>query len=317
MQGRFANRPCSKTQNEDCDNNSLFSGTVKLFFNRVAIVGVGLLGGSVGLALKARGLCEKVVGLGRSRASIEAGLKAGAIDEAVDEFPEAAAGADLIVVSTPVGSIAGIIAEMESSLEEKCVITDVGSVKWTIVEAVERMYRAGPRFVGSHPFTGSEKKGVQHASADLFKGATVFVTPTPATDPDVAATVRDMWKRVGGNVVEMTPVDHDRVVAQTSHLPHIVAALLVAGLRTLPEDRAGLVGKGFLDTTRIASSDPEMWADICMNNPKEIREAMATLRSDLEEFDLYLSEGEYEKLFDFFSSAKRMRDVLNRKNQHG
>lgn len=290
---------------------------MSLFFNRVAIIGVGLLGGSVGLALKTRGICGKVVGLGRSRASIEAGLRASAIDEAVGEFPEAAAGADLIVVSTPVGSIAGIIAEMESSLEENCIITDVGSAKWTIVSAVEKMRRASPRFVGSHPFTGSEKKGVQHASADLFEGATVFLTPTPATDPEVANVVREMWECVGGNVVEMPPEAHDRVVAQTSHLPHIVAALLVAGLRTLPEDHGGLVGKGFLDTTRIASSDPEMWADICMNNPEEIREAMATLRNDLEEFDLYLSEGEYEKLFDFFSSAKRMRDLLNQKNQNG
>lgn len=129
-----------------------------LFFDRVAIIGVGLLGGSVGLTLKARGLCGKVIGLGRSPASVEAGLEMGAIDEAADELVEAAAGADLVVVCTPVGSVAGVIEEVESFLEEDCVITDVGSTKQDIVRAVEQLRRAGSMFVGSHPMAGSEKK---------------------------------------------------------------------------------------------------------------------------------------------------------------
>ena len=282
-----------------------------VFFNRVAIIGIGLLGGSVGLALKAKGICGKIVGVGRSRSSIETGLSMGAVDEAVADLSQAAAGADLVVVCTPVGSIARIIAEMDDSLGDSCVVTDVGSTKRSIVTAVERLRRAGPKFVGSHPLTGSEKKGVQHASAELFEGATVFLTPTASTNRRVTEIVRGMWERLGGSAVELKPEIHDRVVAQTSHLPHVIAAMLVAGVRTLPKEYADLTGKGFLDTTRIASSDPEMWADICMNNSSEIRAAMATLRSDLDEFDLHLNEDRYEKVFEFFRSVKTVRDSLN------
>ena len=285
-----------------------------LFFDKVAIIGVGLLGGSVGLTLKARGMCGKVIGLGRSPASVEAGLEMGAIDEAADELVEAAAGADLVVVCTPVSSVAGVIEEVESFLEEDCVITDVGSTKQDIVRAVEQLRRAGSMFVGSHPMAGSEKKGVRNASAGLFDGATVFLTPTPSTDERAAGVIREMWERFGGKIVELEPEIHDRVMARTSHLPHIVAALLVAGLRVLEEERIGLVGKGFLDTTRIASSDPEMWADICMSNLEEVREAVVTLRDDLDEFNLYLTEGEYEKIFEFFRSVKTLRDSFDRES---
>ncbi|NQU08089.1 MAG: prephenate dehydrogenase [Candidatus Abyssubacteria bacterium] len=285
-----------------------------LFFDKVAIIGVGLLGGSVGLTLKARGMCGKVIGLGRSPASVEAGLEMGAIDEAAGELVEAAAGADLVVVCTPVGSVAGVIEEVESFLEEDCVITDVGSTKQDIVRAVEQLRRAGSMFVGSHPMAGSEKKGVRNASAGLFDGATVFLTPTPSTDERTAGVIREMWERFGGKIVELEPEIHDRVMARTSHLPHIVAALLVAGLRVLEEKRMGLVGKGFLDTTRIASSDPEMWADICMSNLEEVREAVVTLRNDLDEFNLYLTEGEYEKIFEFFRSVKTLRDSFDRES---
>jgi prephenate dehydrogenase len=253
-------------------------------------------------------MCGKIIGVGRSRASVEAGLEMGAIDEAVDEPSDVRA--DLVVVCTPVGSVAGIIDDLENSLDDECIITDVGSTKAGIVQAVERLARLGRRFVGSHPLAGSEKKGVQHASADLFQGATVFMTPTPETDPAVAAVVREMWERFGGKVMELDPQLHDSVVATTSHVPHIVAALLVAGLRTLREEHAGLVGKGFLDTTRIASSDPEMWADICMNNLEEIRESLVGFRNDIEEFELYLSEGDYDRILEFFKSVKQVRDSL-------
>ncbi|MBI5115509.1 prephenate dehydrogenase/arogenate dehydrogenase family protein [Candidatus Poribacteria bacterium] len=286
------------------------------FFDKVAIIGVGLLGGSVGLALKARGMCGKVVGVGRSQSSIEAGLRVGAIDEATEEVVDAAKGANLVVVSTPVGSVAGIIAELENSIESDCIITDVGSTKRSIVYEVEQLRRAGPRFVGSHPLAGSERKGVQHASASLFENAFVFVTLTPVTDRSAANEIREMWKQLGGKVVDLEPDAHDRIVARTSHSPHIVAALLVAGLRALPEEYSKLVGKGFLDTTRIASSDPEMWADICISNAEEIKEALATLRDDLDEFEMYLNEGEYEKFFDFFNSIKRLRDSLNQKDSN-
>lgn len=276
----------------------------------MAIIGIGLVGGSVGLALKAKGLSKKIVGLGRSRSSIEAGQEIGAIDEVATGLAEAVAEANLVVVCTPVGSIAGIIAEMESMLDDDCIITDVGSTKRNIVYAVEQLSRAGSMFVGSHPLAGSEKKGARHASGDLFKGATVFLTPTPMTDTLVMETIREMWECFGGKVVELDPAVHDRIVARTSHLPHIFAAMLVACLRSLPIDSMGLMGKGFLDTTRIASSDPEMWADICVDNLDEIREAIFSLREDLDEFEMYMNEGEYEKIIEFFSSAKLLRDSL-------
>jgi len=270
------------------------------------------LGGSIGLALKARGLCGKVVGLSRSRVSIKTGLEIGAIDEAVDELPDAAVGADLVIVCTPVGVVGGIIAEMESRLDDDCIITDVGSTKVEIIDAVEQLPRAGARFVGSHPMAGSEKKGVRHASADLFDGAAVFVTPGDSADAAVTEAVEEMWKRLGSNVVRVDPRTHDRIVARISHLPHILASLLIANLRALDEEHTEVVGTGFLDTTRIASSDPEMWADICMSNPEEIREAIVDLRNDLDEFDMYLAEGEYERILEFFESMKLVRDSFNR-----
>jgi len=270
------------------------------------------LGGSIGLALKARGLCGKVVGLGRSRVSIKTGLEIGAIDEAVDELPDAAVGADLVIVCTPVGVVGGIIAEMESRLDDDCIITDVGSTKVEIIDAVEQLPRAGARFVGSHPMAGSEKKGVRHASADLFDGAAVFVTPGDSVDAAVTEAVEEMWERLGSNVVRVDPRTHDRIVARISHLPHILASLLIANLRALDEEHTEVVGTGFLDTTRIASSDPEMWADICMSNPEEIREAIVDLRNDLDEFDMYLAEGEYERILEFFESMKLVRDSFNR-----
>jgi prephenate dehydrogenase len=288
-----------------------------LFFDRAVIVGMGLLGGSVGLALKAGKTCGKVVGVGRSPASIEAGLKIGAIDEAFDEPSDAAAGADLVVVCTPVGSVGGIIAEMESRLDDDCIITDVGSTKLEVVRAVEQLPRAGARFVGSHPMAGSEKKGVSHASADLFDGATVIVTPGEGADSGVTKAVEDMWESFGGEVVLLDPETHDRVVARTSHLPHIAAALLVANLRSLDEDQGELIGNGFLDTTRIASSDPEMWTDICMSNPDQIREAIVDLRNDLDEFDTFLDEGDYENIFAFFEAMKQARDSINQEDPYG
>jgi prephenate dehydrogenase len=288
-----------------------------LFYDKVAIIGVGLLGGSVGLALKDREMCGKIVGLGRSSASIEAGLKIGAIDESADELIDAAAGADLIVVSTPVGAVPGIIEEMESLLEDECIITDVGSAKGEIVRAVEQMPRAAAAYIGSHPLAGSEKKGVLNASADLFEDAIVFLTPTETTDPARTAAVTELWELLGGKVVELDPDVHDHIVARTSHLPHIIAALLVANLRALDPEHAGLVGKGFLDTTRIASSDPEMWADICLSNPEQIREAIVELRSDLDEFDLFIDEGDYGNILEFFGSMKSVRDSFNRNPQNG
>jgi prephenate dehydrogenase len=268
-----------------------------LYFEKTAIIGVGLVGGSVGL--------------GRSRASVEKGLEQGAIDEAVENVQEAVDAADLIVVCTPVGSIAGIIAEMNKSIDEDCIITDVGSTKQNLVRAVEQLPRARSRFVGSHPLAGSEKKGVQYARADLFEGATVFLTPTPTTNKDVASKAREMWQCLGGRVVEFEPDVHDRIVAYTSHLPHICAALLVTCLRSLPDGNMPLMGKGFLDSTRIASSDPEMWADICMENIDEIRQALFSLRKDLDEFELYLDESEYERILEFFRTAKRVRDSFD------
>ncbi|RJP74615.1 MAG: prephenate dehydrogenase/arogenate dehydrogenase family protein [Candidatus Abyssobacteria bacterium SURF_17] len=282
------------------------------YFDKVTIIGVGLIGGSLGLGLKAKHMCGKVVGIGRSPTSVEKGLRMGAIDEAGRELTEAAKGADLILICTPVGSVASIVEQMESSLKEGCFITDVGSTKGSIVRAVEELARVGARFVGSHPLAGSEKKGVAHASASLFEGATVFLTPTARTTPAVAETIKEMWGCLGGNVVELTPSAHDRILARTSHLPHIMAALLVSGLNALDKGCNHLVGKGFLDTTRIASSDPEMWADICLANSQEIREALAALGTEMEQFDRYLSAHDHDEVFAFFNVAKALRDSLNR-----
>jgi len=276
-------------------------------FGRVAIVGVGLLGGSVGLALKQRGLADTVAGVGRRESSLAAARRAGAVDSTTLDLAAGVRDADLIVFATPVSRIRQLIPAAAPSLHAGQVATDVGSSKQTIVQAAEAALEGGASFVGAHPMAGSEKRSVQFARPDLFEGALCFVTPTPRTPPYATERVTELWRALGGRVRLIDPATHDRTVAAVSHAPHVVASALVNGL-----DKAalGAAGPGFADLTRIASSDPDLWAEICAENAQQIADALSCTAEQLTALAHALRQGNVDALRTHFQQAKQKRDSL-------
>jgi len=238
---------------------------------QVTIIGVGLLGGSAGLALKARCPRARVCGVGRRKASLDKALEVGAIDAAYLEAAEPAADSDLVILATPVGAFAVYLRAVAPVLKDSAIVTDVGSTKGAVVRIAGEIL--GPRgpFVGSHPMAGSEQKGPAFARADLFDGATCIVTPTPRTPPAAVRRVEAFWRMLGMRTVRMKPADHDRVLAKVSHLPHVLASLLVM----LPDRKAlDAAATGFRDMTRLAAGDPEVWRDVLLTNRREILRAI-------------------------------------------
>src|SRR5262245_19610456 len=222
----------------------------------LTIVGVGLIGGSVGLAAKRRGLAERVLGAGRQRASLDRALALGAIDEGLLDLSAAVHRADLAVFCTPVDGIAAQVLAAAPGCAAGTLLTDAGSTKAAIVRGVEGRLPDGVAFVGSHPLAGSEKRGPEHADPDLFLGRLAVVTQTPRTDPAALERTAAFWRALGSRVRVMSPEEHDRALALTSHLPHLMAAAL-AGV--LPPELHELTAGGFRDTTRVAAGEPSLW----------------------------------------------------------
>lgn len=274
--------------------------------NRVAILGVGLLGGSFGLAIRRNYPASRVIGFSRTRSSRDAALLRGAVDEATDDARSACRDADLVVVATPVDRIAELAIVAAEVSRPDAMVTDLGSTKAEIVKAVEADRLARGKYVGAHPIAGGERTGAEHAREDLFRGRPVVLTPTSKTDPERLARSVEMWGGLGGQVVVMSPEDHDRNLASTSHVPHLVASML-AGL--LPEQARDLVGSGWLDTTRIASGDPEMWASICLANRDAIADVLDQASCSLRNFREAVLAGDRDRLFRLLESAKRQRDA--------
>jgi prephenate dehydrogenase len=273
----------------------------------VTVVGVGLLGGSAALAIKAHYSRVKIAGVGRRESSLARALDAGAIDTAHLDASEPAARADLVILSTPVGAFAGHMRAMAHVLRPHAVVTDVGSTKAGVVRTGERILGPGGPFVGSHPMAGSERTGPEFARADLFAGATCIVTPTPRTPERRVRAVERFWRDLGAVTLRMTPAAHDKAVARVSHAPHVLAALIVAMQRRgdLP-----LAGTGFLDATRIASGSPEMWREIVMTNRTAILAAIDELDEGLMHFRDLLDLGDAAGIEKFLARAKARRDEL-------
>jgi len=234
---------------------------------RLTIIGVGLLGGSIGLASRRRISDVKIMGCGHREASLERAQDVGAIDEWTLDPADAVRDADLVVVCTPVGQVGPWLAKIADHLKPGAIVTDVGSTKSAIVTAGERVIRRPAFFVGSHPMAGSEKRGVEVARAELFEGATCVVTRTDATDEAAATIVEDFWDTLGARVVRHTPAEHDRLVALVSHVPHAVAGALM-GIQT--DASLDLHGRGLLDTTRVAGGDADLWRDILIDNSANV-----------------------------------------------
>ena len=242
-------------------------------FRTMVIAGVGLIGGSLALAARERGLVERVVGYGRNEKTLRRGRKIGILDGyflSPEEFP---ADADLLVLATPVGAIAPVTRSFLPRIHPGCLISDVGSVKRRVVADMERLLKGGPPFVGAHPIAGSDQWGPDAARADLFVRRRCILTPTVRSDPRAVRRLRVFWRRVGARVELMDVRLHDRILGVVSHLPHVAASALVNALeRTRIEslDLAEYCGSGFRDTTRIAAGRPELWRDICLLNREAV-----------------------------------------------
>ena len=248
---------------------------MSLHFTKAAIIGVGLIGGSLGMILRRKGLASSVVGVGRRLENLKTAVKLGAIDRYVVDPKDGVKDAELIVLATPVDTYDRHLKEWASSLKPGAIVTDVGSVKGKLVELSERAMPEGVHFVGAHPIAGKEKTGVAEGSEHLFSGARCILTPTMHTNHHALEQVRIMWQETGSTVLTMDPHLHDQILGAVSHLPHVAAFALMNALidirAQVPSlDLAGHSGGGLRDTTRIAASSPEMWRDIFLWNRENV-----------------------------------------------
>jgi len=276
-------------------------------FKTVAVVGVGLIGGSIGLALRQRGLAERVIGIGRRQTTLRTARRVGAVTNTTVELPKGVAEAELVVVCTPVGRIVEHVRQVAQSCPEGTLITDAGSTKEAIVAALDGTLPRNCRFLGGHPLAGSERGGPGNASADLFEGRVAILTPTKNTRAEDFDTLEQFWSDLGSVVIQMPPAEHDRALALTSHLPHALSAALAA---CLPETYFRLAGTGFLDTTRLASGDPELWRQIFSANRANVLAALDKFMERLAAIAGAIRQGDDKALEDMLAAAKRNRDAL-------
>ncbi len=278
---------------------------------RLVVIGVGLIGGSFALALKARGQVRHVIGVGRSAANLAQARALGIID-AVASAPDAVRGADFVLIATPVGQMETRLKELEPLLDAGAVVTDGGSTKSDVVCAARRVLGAKiEQFVPAHPIAGSEKSGAGAAMADLFVGRRTVLTPIAENPPAAIARVRTAWETCGANVVTMSATEHDRVLGVTSHLPHVLAyalmdQVLTAGQRALLLDNAGT---GFRDFTRLASGQPQMWRDILLSNRTALIAAMDGFDASLAKLRAAIAREDGELLDQIFSASRDQRDA--------
>lgn len=281
-----------------------------MLWNKITIVGVGLLGGSLGLAVKHRRLARQVAGYVRREASVTECVDVGAVDFATTDLLAAVWDADLVILCTPLGQMRSLVKQLLPALKRGAIVTDVGSVKLSVVNEVEFLIQnAGAHFIGSHPMAGGEQTGVSAARADLFESAVCVVTPTPQSHRAGLRKVVQFWKRMGGSVLSLSPETHDALVSRSSHLPHLVAVTLAASVLDpkRPKQQGVLCATGFRDTTRIASGSPEMWRDIALSNRAQLRVALDEFVRELQGVQKILRRGKAVEVEGLFHTAKERR----------
>ena len=281
--------------------------------NRMAVIGVGLIGGSLARVLRQKGAVSEVVGIGRGEANLKRGVELGVLDSYSLDPCEGVRGADLVFIATPVCSIPAVVAQIAPFLSPGCIVTDGGSVKEFVVAACEPLMPAGTFFVGGHPIAGTEHSGVEASFATLYQGKRCIVTPTANTDAAALEKVVELWKLAGSTVPLMSPEQHDRMVAAISHLPHMVAYSLVNavdGYDRFGGELLSFSAGGFRDFTRIASSDPVMWRDIALTNREAILETMDFFSGYLEKLRDLVAAGDAGGLETFFLNSKQKRDAI-------
>ncbi len=283
-------------------------------FNRMVIVGVGLIGGSLAIAGRRKGLVKEIIGVGRGAANLKEAVKLNIIDNFTFDISEAVKGADLIVLATPVGSFEKLVRQMRYSMNNGATITDVGSVKGRMVSRLEKLLPKGIYFVAGHPIAGKEKSRVKAASHMLFEGTKCILTPTKKTDASALKKIKALWRAVGAEVVLMDPMLHDKVLGAVSHLPHAAAYSIVNTVAEIKKDGNNFIafsGGGFKDFTRIAASSPEMWRDIFLSNRENLVNMISRYQKNLEKLKRYIKDKDSKRLIKELEKAKAVRDRLN------
>jgi len=277
-------------------------------FRKVAVIGVGLIGGSLAKAIRKNKLAKEIVGVSQSQQTLNAAITDGVIDQGYHDVSKAVANADLVILAAPVGIIENMLGTIGPHLRRGCIITDVGSSKQSVVHAAQKFLPNNVFFVGSHPLAGSEKDGVKNASAELFQNATCIMTPTDTTHRLAKERVKLLWAKVGANVKFMTPEEHDKALGYVSHLPHMIAFAL---METVPSEFLQYAAQGLKDTTRIAASSPQMWNDIAISNKRVVVKAIDEVVKNLSLIRKTISTNDQKTLLNVLKGAKTKRDSLN------
>ncbi|MCA1957138.1 MAG: prephenate dehydrogenase/arogenate dehydrogenase family protein [Nitrospira sp.] len=286
-------------------------------FKQAAIVGVGLIGGSLGMVLRGKALADHVVGIGRREENLKTAVEMGAIDRYVSDPKDGVRGSDLVILATPVDTYERHLKEWAHCLEPGTIVSDVGSVKGSLVERSEAVMPPGVHFVGAHPIAGKEKTGVAEGSAHLFKGARCIVTPTKKTDPQALERIKRLWEETGSILLTMDPHLHDQILGAVSHLPHAAAFALMIALADMRDHRLSSLdlarhsGGGLRDTTRIAASSPEMWRDIFVWNRDNVVPLIDMYQRALDELKRLIAAGDAAGIERVIERAKREREKLS------
>ena len=278
---------------------------------RLAVIGLGLIGGSFARALRAAGAVSEVVACGRNPDALARAIELGVADRVTTDPADAVRDVDVVVLGVPLSAMRDLMVKIAPALPAHAIVTDVGSTKQSVIaDAAASLGEALPRFVPGHPIAGTERSGVEASFAELFQERRVILTPTEQTDAAAVETIAALWRKAGAEVTQMTAAHHDRVLALTSHLPHVLAFALVDRLSQMQEQDEifAYAAGGFRDFTRIASSDPVVWRDICLNNRSALLDALQAYRDELDELTQALRNQDAAALEALFARAKKARD---------
>ncbi|HVY06323.1 MAG TPA: prephenate dehydrogenase/arogenate dehydrogenase family protein [Burkholderiales bacterium] len=284
---------------------------------KLVVIGVGLIGGSVAIALRKAGSVDRIVGVGRGRANIQRALELGVIDESASDAALAARDADVVLVAVPVQQTEAVLRSLDAAASSKTLITDAGSTKRDFVSAAGRLLPGHlANVVPAHPIAGAELTGVDAANANLFVDRNVVLTPLPESAQESVDRIEALWKTCGARVSRMTPTRHDQVFSAVSHLPHMLAYALVHMIATRPDaaELFGFAAGGFRDFTRIASSSPEMWRDIATTNREALLEDLASYQNQLSHLADLIRDSSAEQLGEIFQTARDARNAWLRKD---